>query len=238
MRALTLDAQGTFAPAKSTEKQYERELKKVAKQVGHIIALYQRGAELLPGLDKALFNYSEALGPWATLVAERMLAAVGRTNYRQWKAKSKTLSRELREDSNVAVARDLTNENVALIKSLPIEAGTRAQTLAMEAVTGGKRADEVAKEIARSGEVTASRATLIARTEVAKANSAITQARAADVGATHYVWRTADDESVRESHAEMEGEVVAFDDPPELDGMVGHAGEFPNCRCYPEPIIA
>lgn len=237
MKALTLDADTTFAASKATEKAYERELRKVAKQVGHIITLHQRGAELLPGLPQALLNYAEALGPWATLVAERMLAAVGRTNYRQWKAKSKTISRELRGDRNVAEARIMTAEQVALIKSLPIEAGTRAQTLAMEAATGGKRADEVAKEIARSGEVTASRATLIARTEVAKANSAITQSRAAEVGATHYIWRTAEDESVRESHAEMEGQVVAFDDPPTLDGMTGHAGEFPNCRCYPEPVL-
>jgi uncharacterized protein with gpF-like domain len=35
----------------------------------------------------------------------------------------------------------------------------------------------------------------------------------------------------------MEGKFVTWDDPPTLDGMKGHAGQFPNCRCYPEPVI-
>lgn len=231
-------AQAAFKPTVATEKEYERQLRKVAKQVGHLISLYQRGAELLPGLDKALGDYALALAPWAKVVAERMIAAVGRSNYRHWKAQSKKIAVALRDDSNVLVAKTLVNEQVGLITSLPLEAGQRAQDLAMQAATGGRRASEVAAEIARSGEVTESRAMLIARTEVARSNSAITQARAADVGATHYIWRTADDERVRESHAEMEGEVVAWDDPPTLsDGTTTHAGQIYNCRCYPEPVI-
>ena len=35
----------------------------------------------------------------------------------------------------------------------------------------------------------------------------------------------------------MEGKFVSWDSPPTLDGMTGHAGEFPYCRCYPEPVI-
>jgi SPP1 gp7 family putative phage head morphogenesis protein len=103
---------------------------------------------------------------------------------------------------------------------------------------GGKRADEVAAELARSGEVTEGRATLIARTEIAKANSALTQARAEYVGASHYIWRTAEDGDVRESHAAMNGKIFRFDDPPYVEGEGNHGpGEFPNCRCFAEPII-
>ncbi len=35
----------------------------------------------------------------------------------------------------------------------------------------------------------------------------------------------------------MEGRFVPWDEPPTLDGMTAHAGEFVNCRCYPEPVI-
>jgi hypothetical protein len=35
----------------------------------------------------------------------------------------------------------------------------------------------------------------------------------------------------------MNGQVVAWDDPPTLDGLTGHAGALPNCRCIPLPII-
>lgn len=103
---------------------------------------------------------------------------------------------------------------------------------------GGKRASEVAAELARTEEVTASRATLIARTEIAKANATLTTARAQFVGATHYIWRTAEDADVRDSHAAMEGKIFRFDDPPYVEGEGNHGpGEIYNCRCYAEPII-
>lgn len=239
MRSLTFDAkQPKFKYPRTIEGEYNKQLRAVARQVGHIISLYQNGSTLLPGLDKALEAYAVTLGPWAQNVARRMIEAVEKSNYRHWKAESKKISKELRADPNVAVGRLLQQEQVTLITSLPTEAGIRAQELAFQAATGGRRADEVAKEIARSGEVTASRATLIARTEVAKANSVITEARSKEAGATHYIWRTAEDEAVRESHAEMEGVVVAWDEVPTLsDGTTTHAGQIYNCRCYPEPII-
>jgi hypothetical protein len=45
-----------------------------------------------------------------------------------------------------------------------------------------------------------------------------------------YIWRTVGDGKVRSSHAEREGEVFSWDNPP--DG--GHPGEAPNCRCWAE----
>lgn len=42
-----------------------------------------------------------------------------------------------------------------------------------------------------------------------------------------YIWHTAGDGKVRESHAERNGQVYSWDTPP--DG--GHPGEAPNCRC-------
>jgi SPP1 gp7 family putative phage head morphogenesis protein len=135
-------------------------------------------------------------------------------------------------------ARKLQEDQVTLIKSLPLEAGRRAQKLAQEAATGGRRASEVAEELARSEGVTISRANTIARTEIHKAYATFTQARAEAVGANQYIWRTAGDEIVRDSHAEMEGVVCDFDNPPTLsDGETGNAGEFVNCRCFSEPII-
>ncbi len=47
---------------------------------------------------------------------------------------------------------------------------------------------------------------------------------------THYVWQTRRDGMVRSSHAEREGQVFTWDDPPEG----GHPGEDYNCRCTAE----
>lgn len=50
---------------------------------------------------------------------------------------------------------------------------------------------------------------------------------------THYIWRTRDDEKLRPSHADNNGRVFAWDDPPET----GHSGEDYGCRCTAEPFM-
>lgn len=97
---------------------------------------------------------------------------------------------------------------------------------------------ELKEEMERSTEVAVNRAKLIARTETARANSAFVQARAAAVGAKGYIWRTTMDGAEREAHAKMNGQYVEYTKPPRLsDGTVGHAGTFPNCRCWQDPVL-
>lgn len=224
-----------FRPRKITQREYERQLKKVARAVGHIVERYADGADIAEPtkMMEALRRYAGEIEPWAKNQAARMLAAVSTQVERDFKATSQKISRMLRTElattrtGNTALA--LQRAQVELIQSLPLEAGIRAQRLAMEAATGGKRAAEVAAEILRTEAVTESRAMLIARTEVSKATTALTQARAQSVDSPGYIWRTSQDSDVRESHAEMEGQFVAWDNPPTLDGYTFHAGEFPNC---------
>lgn len=227
---------------KNTEREYAKALRKIARHAASIVDLYADGAVITnpTGMQAALIKYAEELVPFANRAASKMIAATQKSIDRVIKSQSKTMATKMREvlqSQTGRVAIDLHRAQVDLIKSLPIDAGTRAQNLAMEAVTGGRRPAEIAAEIARTGEVTQSRAMLIARTESSKASAVLTEARAKSVGATHYIWRTAGDGDVRESHAEMDGEVVAYDNPPTLDGMTGNAGEFPNCRCYAEVIL-
>jgi hypothetical protein len=46
-----------------------------------------------------------------------------------------------------------------------------------------------------------------------------------------YVWRSAGDDRVRDSHARRHGQVFAWAEPP----AGGHPGSAPNCRCWAEP---
>lgn len=229
-------------PVKATERAYMQALRKVAKHVGGLIELYAEDGVIKnpSAMQAALVRYSKELEPFAERVAAKMIAATAKSVDRQIKSQNASAYKKMQSYLKSAagrVALDLQREQVGLITSLPIDAGIRAQSLAMEAVIGGRRPDEVAAEIARTGKVTESRAMLIARTESSKASAVITQSRAQSIGVTHYIWRTAGDSDVRESHFAMDGKVVAYDDPPDLDGMTGNAGEFPNCRCYAEPIL-
>jgi hypothetical protein len=47
-----------------------------------------------------------------------------------------------------------------------------------------------------------------------------------------YVWHTQGDGKVRSEHAERDGKIFSWDDPPEG----GHPGEAPNCRCWTEAV--
>ena len=177
---------------KNTEREYAKALRKIARHAASIVDLYADGAVIAnpTGMQAALIKYAEELAPFANRTASKMIAATQKSIDRAIKSQSKTMSAKLREvlqSQTGRVAIDLHRAQVDLIKSLPIDAGTRAQNLAMEAVTGGRRPAEIAAEIARTGEVTQSRALLIARTESSKASAVLTEARAKSVGATHYI---------------------------------------------------
>jgi SPP1 gp7 family putative phage head morphogenesis protein len=233
-----------FKPSTAAEIQFMRQLRKVGRVAGHIVQLHLNPQGFIVNMvvmQAALKAYSLAVEPWAKNQARKMLATIENSNKRAMRENAKAVGHGMRliaESAVGAAAAKLMDEQVELIKSIPIRAGERAQKLAMEAVISGERASEVAKRLAKSGKVAESDANLIARTEVARANSVLTQSRATAIGSTHYIWRTSKDSAVRHSHAEMEGKVERWDEPPTLsDGMTGNPGTFPNCRCYPEPLF-
>ena len=220
-----------FAHSKAIERRYAAQLAKVAKEVGKLAA---RFADDVPGLVRALKEYAARLEPWAADVASRFIGEVDKANARAWAEKSQTIAKALKGDvakSAIGLAAQERHfAQVTLITSLPLEAAARAQKLAEDAARGGKRAGDVRDAILETEKVTASRAQLIARTEIAKANAALTEARAQMAGITHYIWRTMQDEDVRESHAALEGQIFAFDAPPIVDeGGSYNPGGVYNC---------
>lgn len=244
----------TFGASRRAEETYARQLRSIARHVGQIIRAFPAADPAsLPEMQRALMAYSQALEPWAKSAAARMVDDVSKRDELAWKdlfddhyeryqAHSKAMATamraEIRDAPTGQALRDSLQESVSLITSLPTEAGQRVHELTTEAMINGSRASEIVDEIMQSGDVTVSRATLIARTETARTSSLLTQVRAQHIGCTSYVWRTAGDGRVRESHRKMNGKVVQFGDPPLLsDGTQTHAGAIYNCRCYCEPII-
>ncbi len=258
---MTLDAKktvkGKFKPSAAAEKAFFRQLKKVAQASGHIVETHAQGAKLVneKAMQEELRRYSEKLTPWATRQSAKLLEQVQRSNKRAYQNKSKVIGTALNlgvADNEVGMmAASLLFEQVDLIKSIPLEAGLRAQQIAFEAVLHGTRAvpdehtiAELEKQMGASTEVATTRAMLIARTETARANAAINQARAMSIGSNQYRWHNSGDEAVRHSHKfykgkRIQGMIFSWDRPPTLeDGMTGHPGTFPNCRCFAEPVFS
>lgn len=235
-----------FARTRRSEAQYARSLRSIATRVGQIV----NAVDPPPGdiaqtdlLRAMLDRYAVAIRPWAAVTAARMLADVSRRDEHAWADLGKSMSRALRKEIETAPTgqflKDLLRENVDLITSLPRKAGERVHELTLRALESSARADEIAEEIGRSGQVTRSRANLIARTEVARTSSGLTEARALHVGSEGYFWRTSEDDDVRLEHRKLNGKFIPWSSPPVAGhgGMRYHAGQGPNCRCYPEPVI-
>lgn len=232
--------------SRKLEAGYASDLRKIARQVGLIVRGWAPVDEVfdlsqVPGLQRALDRYAEAITPWAKATAGRMINEVAIRERRSWAEHAKAMSRALRQEivnaPTGAALRALLASEVDAITSLPREAGVRVYDLTLKGLENSTRASEIAADIMRGGDVAAGRANMIARTGVSTTSSSLTQVRAQHVGSEAYAWRTSRDSDVRPSHRAMEGKVIAWDRPPTIDGYTAHAGRFANCRCYPEPII-
>lgn len=244
-KAARLKARKRFQRARIAEKKYASQLKGVAKQVGVIVKGFAPKGVVnnMSELSATLGKYAELIVPWAKRVAGRMLAEVDQRDVHAWAEAGREMGLALKEEVKKAQTgedmRQLLDYQVDLISSLPLKAAQRVHRLTIEAQSSGTRAAEIAEEILKSGHVTESRAMLIARTEVARTSSVLTQARAEHIGSEGYIWRTVGDSDVREVHRKLEGKFIKWDDPPIAgeNGERAHAGCIYNCRCYPEPVI-
>lgn len=233
-----------FSKVRKGESAYAVNLRKIAKHIGDLVdAFNPNDASQIKDLENALRRYADLLTPWARMTAKRMLVDVSRRDEKVWKEYTTYLGVNLRNEIYNAptgqVMMDLMNDQVALITSLPLEAAKRVHELAIGALYQGDRANEIAAEIMKTGEVTRSRANLIARTEVGRAATTLTQARAEYVGSSGYIWRTAHDLDVRPLHKKLDGTFHTWDDPP-VSGERGersHPGCIYNCRCYVEVVL-
>ncbi len=220
-------------------------LRKIAFHCGQIVNGFPPGDVASDAaINELLRRYAEALRPWAVETAARMVEEVNRRDEAAWMAQAKEMSRALRQEirtaSTGATMRLLMAEQVTLIQSIPEEAAQRVHRLTMEGLADSTRASEISKAIQASGEVARSRADLIARTEVSRTASTLTEARALSVGSPGYIWRTSRDSDVRPDHQELEGQFIPWGQPPIADKRTGrraHAGCIYGCRCYPEPVI-
>ncbi|WP_338564127.1 phage head morphogenesis protein [Acinetobacter sp. KS-LM10] len=192
----------------------------------------------------ALRKYAESLDIWARSASSRIIMDVALRDEKTWliyaQDMSKGIKDQIRNTDIGATYQKLVNEQVGLIKSLPLTAAQRIQDLATRAVIEGGRSNEISGLIMSIGSVTKARANTIARTEISKATTLFTQSRAEALGSDGYIWRDSGDSDVRHRHAELNGQYVPWDKPPVVDkksGRRAHAGCDINCRCYPEPVI-
>src|SRR4051812_25104676 len=112
------------------EREYGRALRKIARHVGDIIGAFPPGDPASdPVIRRALDDYAAILDGWARMTAGRMLEGVRREDDAAWRARSLEMSAALRDEiqnaPTGALMRQLLEEQVGLIKSIPLQAAQR-----------------------------------------------------------------------------------------------------------------
>lgn len=125
------------------------------------------------------------------------------------------------------------HSNVQLIEGIGPKVAQDVEAAALRAVQTGMLHKDLALELEDKYGFAPERARAVARDQVGKLYGNLQQVRQRALGIESYIWRTVQDDRVREEHEEREGDEFRWDDPPED----GHPGEAVNCRCYPEPVI-
>ncbi len=104
----------------------------------------------------------------------------------------------------------------------------------------GYTQDDLSQVIQNEFGMTKRHAEFVARQETKLIKSKIIKDRAINTGHTRYIWQTAGDQRVRDTHRILNGKVFDFNNPPIIDelGNRGNPGEDYQCRCVARIILS
>ena len=244
------------AVSKHEERRFWKDLCKLFNQ---LIEDVKSGGGILNGMSPEYrkFMQSDRVKEYLNRVIGRMVRTQRKVSANSWREAAyksssgpelyKLISGEMKGPVGNRVWQ-IISENAAYIRTLPEEWARFASQYAYRETLKGRRPEDVEAEMRKiipSHMVKNLRC--IARTECAKANAAIVQARAEACGIRCYIWRCVKDERSRDAHAAMDGILVFYDDPPNPEALFPskgtraygnyHAGNTFNCRCYQESVV-
>lgn len=127
-------------------------------------------------------------------------------------------------------------QNAALIKGLSDETVKRVSVTVYENTIAGNSQRTLQAELTKTFGFSDNRAKLIARNEMTSLNSDLTRIRHEQAGIKEYIWRTANDERVRDLHRSLNGKKYRYGEPTGAEGGL-QPGKPINCRCYARGIV-
>lgn len=242
-----------WEPKRRIELQLQRSLGKVGERMLADIEGITDPYEITSVISSWLKNM--AFHHYADKAAESLVSTLLKSSATTWRMAARensngrviydALRKELQGPVGGSVALQI-NRNAEIIKSMPLDIARQVTNYISDETIKGRRAGDIADDIlAKFSGMTRNKAALIARTEVSKTSTALTQARCENIGLDWYRWRTSEDGRVRDSHRLMDEVLVKWTDPPSPERLEGlrnppapyHAGNIYNCRCYPEPVV-
>lgn len=245
----------SLAERRKAEKKYQRLLNRILQEIDKKLAACADPA-LIPSAMQGIINSPQFTSLCAEAARQMvtMLAVGQKSSWREAaKASSqgrriyKALMNELASTSIGPAIASTVQQNAALIKTVPQTLARRFTALAEKRRFEGVRPEEIMQEIqAKAPHLREFEARRIARTESAKASTALIQARSESLGLDFYTWLSVEDERVRDAHRAMDGIICRWSDPPNPEALFGghdsgapyHPGCIYNCRCRARPVLA
>ena len=128
---------------------------------------------------------------------------------------------------------DVREANISLITDVAGDYLDQIRDVLEDEDNFGLPVEDLADLLEERAGVSRSRAELVAVDQTLKWNSGLMRARRQASGQDRYQWSSSLDERVRPIHAELEGQVFSYDDPPVTtkDGDTNNPGEDYRCRC-------
>lgn len=255
-----------WTPARRIEQAFARALRRLARRLNAIVKVLRDPRQIIAALkryaqSKEFRQFAEAV---AMKMVTGLFRDMGRT-WRQAAAAHgmgreiyQALMQELRTGRKGERLDELITDTTYRIKTIPEDIGKEVAAYVEREALKGRRASDIEREIAKMfPEHSNAKAELIARTQVSYAQTNLIRVRAESIGINWYAWRAVGggkgDGRTRSSHRSMSGVLVNWNDPPAPEDLFPqytksgrpyrntlghyHAGQAPNCRCYPEPIV-
>lgn len=138
------------------------------------------------------------------------------------------------------IAKDYSDNMRLYIKSWTADNIKDLRQTVLQNTFNGYRAETLVKGLQRNYAVSLNKAKFLARQETSLLMSKYREKRYKDSGVARYQWSSAGDARVRDRHAELDGKVFTWDNPPIIDqatGRRGHPGEDFGCRCVAVPVV-
>lgn len=136
--------------------------------------------------------------------------------------------------------------NIKLIKSIPSELLDDLFYTIEDGFRSGSSLNEINKSLVSKFNISRNRASVIARTEIAKLHSSVIREEYLKLGIENYQWHTSDDERVRASHKVLNKKICNWNDPTvykndmndkawkkrsSISAVEKQVGEDYQCRC-------
>lgn len=164
---------------------------------------------------------------------------ISRSHFQRLESNAKTslgVDIFLRDRELTSLNEEFIFENTQLIKDVSKKQLRDIQKQVSLGVRQGLTNRFITKKVMEKTKLSKKRAKLIARDQVASANSNISQSRARELGIKKFIWVTSLDERVRRSHVLLHNKKFTYKKGAKVDGdsFVFPGGPI-NCRCVDVP---